>query len=167
MNTSRPVARSLHVPAASAALLRLGRRIRHWWLARSFAFQRLEVRIHATGEAIFLEGFVGGMRLARLVALQAAVLPEEPWTDSLPRDHPLPIVWISECLVSTAFRHRGVGRRMITRLTEEAFLRHQDALIVGWAPSPQARQFSAAVGFHVRGEAAYASLGSIAGRLLA
>lgn len=167
MNTSRHAASSLHVPAASAALARIARRLRHWWLARSFAFQRLDVHVRVTSGAVLLEGFVGGVRLARLVAVQARVPPAEPWAESLPRDHALPLLWVSECLVSAAFRHRGIGRRMVTRLAEEAFLRQPDVLIVGWAPSSQARQFAAAVGFHVRGEAAYASLGTIAGRLLA
>ena len=51
-------------------------------------------------------------------------------------------------------------------LAETVFARHVDALIVGWAHSPQGRQFCAALGFNVQGEAAYASLGSVAERLL-
>lgn len=170
MSTSRPAASSLRapsLPAISAALPRLRRRLRHWWLARAFAFHRVDVQVREEREAVLLEAFAGGVRLARLVAVRATWLPEEPWTEHLPRNHALPTYWVSECLVGAGFRHRGVGRRLLARLVEVAFLRHPDALIVGWAHSPQARQFSASVGFHVRGEAAYASLGTIATRLLA
>lgn len=168
MNTSRLGASSLRAASPlRTGLPRLRRRLRHWWLERSLAFHRIDVHVREPSEAVLLEAFAGGVRLARLVAVQAAVLPEEPWTEQLPRDHALPTYWVSECLVGAPFRHRGVGRQLIAKLAEVAFLRHRDALIVGWAHSPQARQFSASLGFHVRGEAAYASLGTIAGRLLA
>lgn len=167
MNTSRPAASSPRVLFRASALARLARRLRYWWLLRSFSLHRIEVKVHEQREAVLLEGFAGGVRLARLVAVQTPSLPQEPWTEQLPRDHGLPTYWVSECLVSAAFRHRGLGRALLVKLAEVTFLRHRDAIIVGWAASPQARQFSASVGFHVRGEAAYANLGTIAGRLLA
>jgi GNAT superfamily N-acetyltransferase len=158
--------RAPSLPAVRTAR-RLRRLLHHWWLVRAFALHRVDVLVREEREAVLLEAFAGGVRLARLVAVRATWLPDEPWTEHLPRDHALPTYWVSECLVGAAFRHRGVGRRLLARLVEVAFLRHADALIVGWANSPQARQFSASLGFNVRGEAAYASLGTIATRLLA
>jgi hypothetical protein len=78
----------------------------------------------------------------------------------------LPTVWICECRVDRAFRLHGLGRRLVTRLAHMAFARHVDALMVGCADSSQARQFASALGFNVRGETVYASLGGIGDRLL-
>lgn len=172
MSTSRPSAssRSARRPGRTDALrfaaLRIAVRLRRWWLARSLPFRRIDVRTRAETEAVVLEAFAGRVRLARLVAVRAACLPDEEWIDKLPKDHGLPTYWIAECFVDAGFRHRGIGRRLVTRLAELAFARHADALIVAWANSPQSRQFSAALGFNVCGEAAYASLGGVADRLL-
>jgi GNAT superfamily N-acetyltransferase len=145
----------------------LARRLRRWWVAKSLPFRRIDVRARATGpDAIVLEAFAGRLRLARLVAVPAWQLPAEAWVDRLPKDHGLPIYWVTECFVDERFRHRGLGRRLVTRLAEMTFARHDDALIVGCASSAQARQFSAALGFNVTGEAVYASLGGVADRLL-
>jgi GNAT superfamily N-acetyltransferase len=152
--------------SATAAAAPMPTRLRRWWLAHSFPVQRFEVRARDHAGATVLEAFVGDLRVARLVAVPAPRLPAEPWTEKLPKDHCLPTWWVSECFVDHAFRHRGVGRRLVTRLVELTFARHPDALIVGWANSPQGRQFAAAIGFHVQGEAAYASLGGVAERLL-
>ena len=151
------------LPPSAAAV---ASRLRRWWLVHSFPLHEIDVQTRDQREAILLEAFVGKLRVARLVAVPAPQLPAEPWTEKLPRDHCLPVYWVVECIVDRAFRHRGVGRRLVTRLLEMIFLRHADALIVSWANSPQARRFSAELGFNVQGEAAYSTLGSVAGRLL-
>lgn len=141
--------------------------LRRWWAARSLPLRQVEVRARNRSDAAVLEAFVGRVRVGRLVATDATRLPAEGWVNMLPKQHELPTYWISECFVDGLFRNRGVGRRMVTKLVEMAFVHHQDALIVGWANSTQARQFAAELGFNVRDEAAYASLGTVAGRLLA
>lgn len=142
-------------------------RLRRWWAARSLPLRQVEVRARDRSDAAVLEAFVGRVRVGRLVATHATRLPPEDWVNMLPKQHELPTYWISECFVDGLFRNRGVGRRMVTKLVEMTFVHHQDALIVGCASSTQARQFAAELGFNVRDEAAYASLGTVAGRLLA
>jgi GNAT superfamily N-acetyltransferase len=151
------------MPFASA---RLAFRLRRWWAARSMPLRQIDVRARDRTDAAILEAFVGHVRVGRLIATQTAHLPAEEWADAVPK-HDLPMYWVSECLVDARFRNRGVGRRLVTKLVELAFTRHPDALVVGWANSTQARRFAAELGFNVRDEAAYASLGSVAGRLLA
>ena len=155
------------MPGVTSSIAPMSARLHRWWLLRSFPLQTIDVRARDQREAILLEAFVGKLRIARLVAVPAPQLPAEPWTEKLPKDHCLPTYWVVECIVDRAFRHRGVGQRLVTRLVEMTFARHVDALIVGWANSPQGRQFCASLGFNVQDEAAYASLGSVAERLLA
>lgn len=173
MSTSRPSASSrrgwwpVRTDAPTVSVRRHARRLRRWWIAKSLPFRRIEVRARAIGHGtVVLEAFVGRLRLARLVAVPAWQLPPEAWVDKLPKDHGLPTYWVTECLVDERFRHRGIGRRLVIRLAELTFARHDDALIVGCASSAQSRQFSAALGFNVAGEAVYASLGGVADRLL-
>jgi GNAT superfamily N-acetyltransferase len=142
-------------------------RVRRWWAARSLPLRQIDVRARDRADAVILEAFVGDLRLGRLIATQATQLPAEAWVDMLPKQHELPTYWVSECLVDARFHNRGIGRRLVTKLVETAFARHSDALIVGWANSTQARRFAAELGFNVRDEAAYATLGSVAVRLLA
>lgn len=151
----------------SSGYPRLSSRLRRWWAARSLPLRQIEVRARDGTEPVILEAFVGNLRVGRLVATQATQLPAEAWVGELPKEHGLPTYWVCECLVDGRFRSRGVGRRLVTTLVETAFVRNADALIVGRANSPQSRQFSAKLGFNVQGQAAYASLGSVAGRLLA
>lgn len=148
-------------------LQKLLSRLRRWWAAQSLPLRQIDVRARDRSDAAVLEAFVGRVRVGRLVATHATRLPAEGWVNMLPKQYELPTYWISECFVDSIFRKRGVGRRMVTKLVEMTFAHHQDALIVGWAYSTQARQFAAGLGFNVRDEAAYASLGTVAGRLLA
>jgi GNAT superfamily N-acetyltransferase len=173
MNSSRQSASSTparwraRTDVALRAVRRLALRLRRRWVATSLPFRRIDVRTRATApDQVVLEAFAGNLRLARLVAVPARQLPPEDWVDRLPKDHLLPTYWICECFVDARFRQRGIGRRLVIRLAELAFARHADALIVGCANSPQSRQFSASLGFNVRGEAVYASLGGVADRLL-
>lgn len=165
--TSRPVWWPVRINVPALAARRAARRVQRWWVAQSLPFRRIDVRVSAIGnEAVVLEAFTSEVRLARLLAVPTAQLPPEEWVDKLPKDHSLPTYWVAECIVDARFRHRGIGRRLVTRLAEVAFARHTDALIVGCANSSQSRQFAAALGFHVNGDAFYASLGGVADRLL-
>lgn len=173
MNTSRPSAIfrpvwwPVRINVGAHGARRLARRLHRWQVAKSLAFRRIDVRERAAGERVVLEAFAGGLRLARLTAAHARRLPAEAWLEMLPKGHMLPTYLVSECIVDGRFRHHGIGRQLVARLTAHAFGLHRDALIAGRAESPQARQFSASLGFNVRGEAAYATLRGLANRLLA
>lgn len=164
--TFRPVWWPVRINVGAHLARRLALRLQRWQVAKSLALRRIDVRERAAGDSIVLEAFAGGVKLARLIAAPTRHLPSEPWIDNLPKDHMLPTYLISECIVDARFRHHGVGRRLVVRLAERAVTRHRDALIAGRAHSPQSRQFSSSLGFNVRGEAAYATLVSLADCLL-
>jgi GNAT superfamily N-acetyltransferase len=165
--TFRPVWWPVRINVGAHTARRLVLRLRRWQVSKSLAFRRIDVRERSNGDSVVLEAFAGGVRLAKLTAAPTRHLPREPWIDELPKDHMLPTYLVSECLVDARFRHHGIGRRLVVRLAKRALAQHRDALIAGRAHSPQARQFSASLGFNVRGEAAYATLVSLADRLLA
>jgi GNAT superfamily N-acetyltransferase len=136
-------------------------------VAKSLPFRRIDVHTRPIGnEALVVEAFTGPVRLAKMLAVPTPHLPTEDWVQAVPKDHRLPIYWVAEFVVDPQFRGRGVGRRLVKKLAEVAFARHTDALIVGCVSTSQSRQFAAALGFSVAGEAAYASLGGAAHRLL-
>jgi GNAT superfamily N-acetyltransferase len=166
--TFRPIWWPVRINAPARATRRAARRAQRWWVAKSLPFRRIDVHARTIGnDALVLEAFTGTLRLAKMLAVPTSQLPAEDWVDAVPRDHRLPVYWVAEFVVDPHFRGRGVGRRVVRKLAEVAFARHTDALIVGCAGSSQSRQFAAALGFSVAGEAAYTSLGGAAHRLLA